>query len=252
MSALSQKISDGYWLNNKWFSLICSDFRTWFADDISNCLSNRHVVIFGDSTLLQWVTALEEIMTRSSVDMEKDNPFYQRRNYSTFDLTFHRHRLAVALHSHFPFKGKMQIMEPEIIDNLSRLYGECKYVIILGFLAHFGTWTFDTYKERLVVIKESLVALKKDCGNDVIIVVKKGHPRNHPYFEARIHSNNYVFQTMNEIIEKVFSDVGAIFVDVWDMASSYPSPNNVHMPMQCIRAELDLFFSQICEAPDTS
>lgn len=138
----------------------------------------------------------------------------------------------------------MEYFEPELVNRLPRT--KCNYLILIGLAAHYGSWPFGDYKDRLRTLKKSIEKLRRECGEHIVVVIKKAQARDHPTFQARIHSNNWVFYIMNKIMVDVFSDLDPIFVDIWDMVLSYPSRLEMHMPMECIQSELDLFLTQIC------
>ena len=48
----------GYWLNNRWYSLIY-DMKNWTSFKINECLTGYDVIMLGDSTMSQWIDALD-------------------------------------------------------------------------------------------------------------------------------------------------------------------------------------------------
>ncbi len=232
-------ILSGYWLNNRWYSL-SHDVKAWTSEMIHNCLTGYEVIMLGDSTMVQWIDALD---TRIKWNHHEGGAFYKVRKGYTFNITFHRNRLTKVLHGVGPFKGPMEHFEPELIN---RLPDRQTYMIIIGLAAHYASWPLVDYKDRLHTIKIAVQKLRRECNEQVVVVIKKAQARDHPTFQARVHSNNWVFEEMNRIMIDVFSDVDAIFVDIWDMVLSYPSKLEMHMPMDCIQNEVDLFLTQVC------
>ncbi|XP_033099876.1 NXPE family member 3-like isoform X2 [Anneissia japonica] len=232
--------SNGYWKNRKWKSLECKT-KTWSSSDLYRALAGHEVHIIGDSTVKQWYESINNRLGRTG--LRKRKGMYFNESYTNFVIHFHNNRLPVCLGSKIPLQPEMKVFEPELIDGLPS-DSECRYFIILGHWAHYGAWTEASYRDHMFYIKEAIVRLLNRC-NDVKVAIRSSHPRDHKIFQTRVQSNHWVFWDMNRILREVYADVPVHFIDVWDLAMSFPSPHDVHMPMPCVNEMVDLLMSNV-------
>ncbi|XP_071956063.1 NXPE family member 3-like [Antedon mediterranea] len=235
-----QLSSNGYWEYGKWKSLECKT-KTWSTSDINAALTGHEVHIIGDSTVKQWYVSLNTRLGRRNLgDISR---MHFKQIYSNFAIQFHYNRLPVSLGKRVPIKHVMEQFEPELIDGLPG-HSNCKYLIILGHWAHYGAWTEPTYRDHMFYIKEAIVRLMNRCS-DVKVAIRSSHPRDHKIFQTRVQSNHWVFWDMNRIIRELYAGVRVHFIDVWDLALSYPSAHDVHMPTECVNEMVDLLMSHV-------
>ncbi|XP_070575067.1 NXPE family member 4-like [Ptychodera flava] len=236
---LPMPISDGFWESTtKWTSLACMA-RHWNADQIIQCAHGKSFVIIGDSTTRQWHAAITK---KLKLKLE-GGKLLQRSEGSSQNIsaTFHFHAVVVGSAVIDFWK---QRFESDIIDNITD--SQCNSVIVLSVSYHFASWTKDSYEERLFRIRLAIIRLRKRC-QDIIIVVKSAHPRDHRGMEAYIHSSDWTLYDMNRKMRESFRGLGVNFVDIYDMSLAHFAKNNVHMPVDTvIPQQVDLLFSYIC------
>ncbi|XP_071480280.1 NXPE family member 1-like [Diadema antillarum] len=237
----SQPLPEGYWLGNQWFSLICAN-KAWVDHThVKTCLADYKIIMFGDSIACQWFRVLQRKLDNKVVP----NSFYACSEDETHTVKYNRHVLSAALTSPFNFFGIERVFEPEHMDMLPVI--DRKYIIFISMSAHYGSWTMDSFRDRMKEIRTAIVRLRARLGADrVVTVVKKSQARDHGKLESRIHSNDYVFRQHSKIMEEEFTGIDAIMLDYWDLVLSYSKETQVHMPWPCINEEVDLFLSYIC------
>ncbi|XP_077984579.1 NXPE family member 3-like [Glandiceps talaboti] len=239
-------IVSGYWIDDTWQSLICKLHR-WEKQpmrDVKECLSHKDMYFLGDSTTRQFSNVVVELVGMGGLLRKRHAARTYRRvedEEYNISFTFQHHPWAVG-GSPYPI-GEVKF-ESEVIDSLQN--SQCNYVILVGPYAHYTSWTRDNYIKRLRLLRESLVRFKQRCP-DAKVFIKGSKPRDHAVFISYIHSNDFFLYEMNKLMKQIFDGLGAIFLDVWDMNLSYPAPNNIHMPMEVIRQEANLFLSYICK-----
>ncbi|XP_030856407.1 NXPE family member 3-like [Strongylocentrotus purpuratus] len=238
----SSLLPEGYWLGPKWQSLVCSNRHSW--DDPGNvkkCLAGHKIIMLGDSIACQWFRVLERKLGNKDVL----DSFYGCTEDETHTVIFKTHVLSAALAATFNFAGLWRMFEPEYMDKLND--PDVKYVIFISMSAHYASWNMDSYRDRMRAIRNGIARMRARLGDDrVMAVIKKSQPREQPTFEARVHSNDYVFRQMSRIMEEEFVGINAKLIDTWDLVTSYQEQVAVHMPWPCINEEVDLFLSYIC------
>nr|XP_006812465.1 PREDICTED: NXPE family member 3-like [Saccoglossus kowalevskii] len=245
-SGLQQPITSGYWQGDIWHSLLCklTQWQKVPMITVKECLQGKDMYFLGDSTTRQFSNVVVELFGLGSILQKRHAArTYRKVTEPTYNIsfTFQHHPWAVG---GSPYPINEVKFEVDVIDNLRS--AECNYVVLVGPYAHYTSWSRESYVERLQLLKEALLRFKQRCpGSDVFI--KGSKPRDHNVLTSYIHSNDFYLFEMNVLMRKIFHGIGAIFLDVWDMNLSYPAPNNIHMPMEVIRQEVNTFLSYLCK-----
>ncbi|XP_033118646.1 NXPE family member 1-like isoform X2 [Anneissia japonica] len=238
---LPTPLSDGFWIKNIWTSLQCKS-KQWSKEEIMQCVKGKQFYFMGDSTTRQWSQGFLELLNLSTSQFTKiPNIKLTYHNSDVLNLTFHFHPYTIARRS-CPYRiGRW---EYEIMDNLNS--STCNYVLVISPWAHYTQWVKQDYIERLYLLRDTILRLRERCPK-TIFVVKTPKPRNHKTGTSLLYTGDGLLYDIREFFFKIFSGLGIHIIDVWDMNLAYPSSNNIHMPMQVIYQELQMFFSHVCK-----
>ncbi|XP_070552291.1 NXPE family member 3-like isoform X1 [Ptychodera flava] len=238
-SAYDQQVG-GYWLGNKWMSLIC-DVRSWEKaplSEIRNCLAGKQIFALGDS-VRQFYEGLIELA--GFLKSRTHRPTYHEIIWTTnTNFTFYSPPWPAAS---IPVNVNDTKYEVDIIEGLHNL--SCNYVIIISSYINFLRWPRESYKERMVLVRDALLRLRERCPN-TFIAIKGTKAKEHVEPGSHIHSSDYILYEMNKFLSKLFRRKGFYFLDVWEMNLSHPAPNRSSMPVPLIRQEVSLFLSLLC------
>ncbi|XP_077993146.1 NXPE family member 3-like [Glandiceps talaboti] len=254
---LPEPLSDGYWLEDRWVSLVCQNRQWKDTNEIQHCLKNKEIYFLGDSTTRQWFQAIVQLIGYPMNDIYLQKKWRERvqsipnaytmtgeddYNWELQDmknnitLAFRHHALSrhwqIPIHR-FPF----------FADLLNGLQApQCNYIAVISLWAHFDLWTLESFLDRLTIVKESVDQLMKRCP-DTKIVIKGPHERN------SVNSHWLLFDMIGTL-KQVFRGPGIFFLDIWDMNFDYAYANkkgmDIHMPTELIKEEVFMFLSHVC------
>ncbi|XP_038075775.1 NXPE family member 3-like [Patiria miniata] len=232
----------GYWMNDKWNSLLC-EFGTWTEkSSLTSCLRGQRLVILGDSTMNQWLNGLIKLLDTATVD-KPGKRLWSKMHYDSLNLTlyFQFHPYVIGSHT---YKLNEMREEVDVLNGLND--ADCNYVVVISPWAHFAQWTRDSYIERVRLIRKAVIDLRHRCP-DIPFVIKGPHPRDHKSWEAAMFISDYILTQIETINREAFGGIGAFFLPIWDMNLAYPARKNVHMPMTVIMEELKMFVGYVCD-----
>ncbi|XP_038050441.1 NXPE family member 4-like [Patiria miniata] len=235
-----QQISDGYWLENKWYSLICENKDWTEKSTLTSCLRNKQLLMYGDSTSRQWFHHTIDLLGEKFAPVPGEFGFHCFRHYDDIDLSilisFPKQLVgsrAVRLEGVF--------YEHDLIDALNDT--RCNYILVVSPWAHFSFWSRDSYTERTLLLREALLRFRRRCP-DAPIVVKGPHPRER--VRSTVFSVDFMTRGIGEINRRVLGDIGAWYLPTWDINNAAPIGNGIHMPSFVVHEELKVFFSYVC------
>ena len=238
-------LSLGYWRSDVWYSLAFRTKTVWAKpNEVGECLRGKDVYFLGDSTIRQWLEVLSDMM---GVPFKRQNPGEKDNIYRSFDsfntsMAYRSHPLFITSKIEGKLTKKLAF-EIDVLDSLQST--DCNYVVVISSWVHFTQWTRDSYVERVGLLRDAVLKLISRCP-DVKIIVTGPHPREQPSKESRIYNNDLIAQRLGDILENTFSQIGVLYLDVWDLNLAYPSSNNINMPRAVVQGELSMFLSYVC------
>ncbi|XP_072048805.1 NXPE family member 3-like [Amphiura filiformis] len=244
---IERPISDGFWLDGIWTSFKCKK-PSLDVQYVGECFRNKEIYFLGDSTLRQWGSVLDSLMSDGH-DIGHRKTFVTRHDKAynlTLTFNFHKVRAAVV----YPYDDNEY--EVDVIDSLRN--PECNYVIVFNAGFHYVQWAREAYKDRLLHLRAASMELLARCP-DVPIVFKGLHPRHHQYdVYLNVAISDYIIHEMLQLARNIFNQPGVqiYLLETWDMALSYPSPIKTHMPNHSeIEEEVAMFLSYACQMKGT-
>ncbi|XP_071956890.1 NXPE family member 1-like [Antedon mediterranea] len=239
-------LSDGFWVKDTWTSLRCKS-KQWTTAEIKQCVKGKQLYFFGDSTTRQWTVGLLDLLGLRKTNMTKrPNAKLTYHSSDVLNLTFHFHPYSIG---HSPCPYRIGRWEYEIMDNLDS--STCNYIIVVSPWAHYTQWVKDSFIDRLYLLRQTILRLRKRCPNTVF-VAKTPKPRNHDTGTSLLYTGDRLIYDVHSFYLDIFKDIGIHIIDVWDMNLAYPCANRIHMPMKVIYQELHLFLSHVYIQADRS
>eukprot|EP00079_Xenopus_tropicalis_P034298 XP_017948069.1 PREDICTED: NXPE family member 3-like [Xenopus tropicalis] len=228
----------GFYYQDLWESLVCSNQHFPDASNVANCLAGKNVYMFGDSTLRQWWTYLVDFVpTLKEIDLHVAHHPGPRLAVDT------EHNYLVQWRAHQkPLRmEKTWIRElHSIASELDSLGGRKGLVIVINCWAHFLTFPIEIYVRRLRGIRDAVKRLL-ELNSEIKILIKSA---NTGYRFA--HSSDWLSLQLDTVMRAMFSDLPVTILDVWQMTSCHREPENLHPSRTIVRNEVDLMLSFIC------
>ncbi|XP_068129399.1 NXPE family member 3-like [Hyperolius riggenbachi] len=239
VSGLKNPDPSGYYYQDAWQSLTCSNQHFDEPTRAAKCLSGKIVYMFGDSTLRQWweylvnfIPTLKEIHLhvahRSTgpllaIDVENNCLVQWRAHQRPLRMELSRvHDL------HY------------IASELDGMGGHEHLVIVLNCWSHFLSFPVERYIKRLRQIREAVSRLLERSPKTTIIF--KSANTGYRYE----HGSDWLSLQLDLIMRAMFSKLPVIILDVWQMTACHREPENLHPPRIIVKNEVDLMLSFIC------
>ncbi|XP_072020349.1 NXPE family member 4-like [Amphiura filiformis] len=237
-------ISDGFWFDGIWTSFKCKK-PSLDVQYVGECFRNKEVHLLGDSTLRQWGKLVTSLMSGHD---DADQFVKHHVKAYNFTLTLHFNKVKMGI----VYRYDLNEYEVDVLDSLRN--PECNYVIVFSAGFHYVQWSREAYKDHLLHLRAASMELLARCP-DVPIVFKGLHPRDHPWdVYTDIAVSDYIIHEMLQLARNIFDQPGVqiYFLETWDLALSYPSPNKVHMPYHTEKEEeVSMFLSYACQMKET-
>ncbi|CAH1241453.1 NXPE3 [Branchiostoma lanceolatum] len=251
--------SDGFFLQDKWYSRYCNARRFPDAESIAQCLSGESLIIQGDSTARQWFEHLhmkldiKPIRLAPDLDSCRLGPCAVHNNLTDFHMHFQ-----ASSHTdfhNFPVHGnpfKVHNME-YIVDALDRLEGGPRVTFVINIWAHFTPEPVEVFRSRILAIRDAILRLHQR-SQDTLVVVKSANialssfpPDRRPIKpDLYLQADDWYAEDFNNLMRDVFAETKAVFLDVWEMTSCHRSPHDIHPTWGLVSEEVDLMLAYIC------
>lgn len=228
----------GFYLQNKWTSLLCNAQSFPTAERIATCLKDKQVLMMGDSTLRQWYEyMLSQVPTLKQLNLHtsaKSGPFEAVDTGNNVRVVWRAHglpiRTSMTPHADLHY----------IASEVDALAGGQHSVVVFTIWAHFTTFPLTTYLRRLVGIRRAILSLLQRAP-ETLVVIKTA---NTGYKD--IYGSDWLSWQLDSALRMMFKELRVVIIDVWQMTSCHSSPDNIHPPHDVIQNEVDMFLSFVC------
>ncbi|OCT59555.1 NXPE family member 3 [Xenopus laevis] len=228
----------GFYYQDLWESLVCSNQHFPDPSSVANCLAGKNIYMFGDSTLRQWWEHIVDF-----VPSLKQIDLHLEHNPGPLLATDTEHNYLVQWRVHQkPLRmEKTWIREIHYIaSELDNLGGRKGMVIVINCWAHFLTFPIKIYIWRLRGIRDAVKRLLEH-NPEIKILIKSA---NTGYRFS--HGSDWLSLQLDTVMRAMFSDLPVTILDVWQMTSCHREPENLHPPKVIVKNEVDLMLSFIC------
>ncbi|XP_077436273.1 NXPE family member 3-like [Vanacampus margaritifer] len=212
------------------------------ANAITQCLTNKLVYMYGDSTMRQWFEYLLSVLPAlKKINLE--NP----KKSGPFMAVGSTHNILLNYRFHGPPIRIQPVMISElhyIANELDSLTGGPNTVVTIGIWAHFGTFPVQVYIQRLRHIRKAVVRLL-DRAPGTVVVVRTANPQA---LKGNISLFNSDWLTLQQdvVLRAMFKDLNVILVDAWQMCLAHRLPHILHPPRPIVKTMVDMMLSYIC------
>ncbi|XP_031725374.1 NXPE family member 3 isoform X1 [Anarrhichthys ocellatus] len=235
--------SSGYFYEDSWRSLSGVTMRP-FNDSsaITQCLKNKVINMYGDSTVRQWFEYLIEL-----VPGLKEFNLHSPKNVGPFMAVDSIHNILLKYRCHGPPIRFSTVLSSElryVSNELDGLSGGPNTVVVLSVWAHFSTFPVEVYIRRLRHIRRSLVRLL-DRAPGTLIVIRSGNLQALDQEVSLFNSDWYSLQ-LDEVLRSMFRGLNVLLVDAWQMSLAHHLPHALHPPQVIVKNMIDMLLSYVC------
>ncbi|XP_032444785.1 NXPE family member 3-like [Xiphophorus hellerii] len=238
-----QSSPSGYYYQGAWRSLdgtTVHQFNTITA--ISQCLKNKALHLYGDSTIRQWFEYLNQSLPDlKEFDLRSSNqtgPFLALDYANNILLTFRSHgppirfRIIPISNLHY------------IANELDRVVGGTNTVVVIGIWSHFSTFPIEVYIRRLLNIRKAVVRLLSRSP-DTLVIIRTSNPKALTLYETLTNSDWYSLQR-DKVLRAIFKRVKVKLVDAWEMSIAHHLPHSLHPQPPIVKNMIAVVLSYIC------
>ncbi|KAL7861080.1 hypothetical protein AOLI_G00174290 [Acnodon oligacanthus] len=228
----------GFYLNDKWTSLMCHAQSFHTASEIARCMKDKQVLMMGDSTLRQWYDYLvKTVPTLKQLNLftsAKSGPFEAVDIGNNIRLVWRAHGLPIR--TSLTPRADLHY----IVSELDALAGGQHSVVVFTIWAHFTTFPLTTYLKRLAGIRRAVRALLQRAPQTLVLIKSA----NTGYKD--IYGSDWLSWQLDRALRMMFRELPVVIIDVWQMTSCHYSPENIHPSNKVVQNEVDLFLSFVC------
>ncbi|XP_062405847.1 NXPE family member 3-like isoform X2 [Sardina pilchardus] len=231
LPGLDTPVPAGFFLQDKWMSLVCETQSFPSVEQISACVKDKYIIMMGDSTLRQWFEyLLQTVPTLEKLNLftsQKSGPFVAVDMASNIVLKWQAHGLP--LRSHKTPRADLHY----IANELERLPGGEHTVVVFTIWAHFTTHPLSTYIRRLSSIRRAVVSLLRRSFGRTLVVIKSA---NTGYKD--VYGSDWLSWQLDRVLRAMFRNLPVVILDVWQMTSCHYAPDHIHPPTVVVRNEV--------------
>ncbi|XP_076142710.1 NXPE family member 3-like [Alosa pseudoharengus] len=239
LPGLDTPVPAGFFLQDKWMSLVCETQSFPSVEKVSACMKDKHILMMGDSTLRQWF----EYLLQTVPTLKKLN-FFTSHKSGPFEAVDVTRNILLEWRAHgLPLRtDKTPRADLHYIANeLERLPGGEHTVVVFTIWAHFTTHPLSTYIRRLSSIRRAVVSLLRRSFSRTLVVIKSA---NTGYKD--VYGSDWLSWQLDHVLRAMFRNLPVVILDVWQMTSCHYAPDNIHPPIVVVSNEVELFLSFVC------
>ncbi|XP_041470608.1 NXPE family member 3-like [Lytechinus variegatus] len=245
----------GFYAKNIWFSDQCK-FRRFTKPDVLQCLQNRAVHIFGDSTSRQMY--LEFVKKyNSEIKQEHIKADFTENAIGPTHAKSSKFNISI----HFKFHGspvrQSTFIRKEAIsyiaNDLDDLTVDSRTVVLICVGTHFTTYPLAMYEERIRGIKAAVQRLHKRSPQ-TLVIFKSANTRNYKKILYQMENSEWYVRSLDRTMRAILQDCPEIgIIDAWDMTIAQNFKDAIHPNDAVLSNIMNNFLSYICpEEPNSS
>ncbi|XP_077392951.1 NXPE family member 3-like [Festucalex cinctus] len=212
------------------------------SDAIAQCLTNKLVYMYGDSTMRQWFEYLLSLLPAlKKVNLE--NP----KKSGPFLAVDSAHNIVLKYRFHGPPVRIQPVMISElryIANELDGLTGGPNTVVTIGIWAHFATFPVQVYIQRLRHIRQAVARLL-DRAPGTVVVVRTANPQALKG-DISLYKSDWLMLQQDVVLRAMLKGLNVKLVDAWQMCLAHRLPHNLHPPRPIVKTMVDMMLSYIC------
>ncbi|XP_019632382.1 PREDICTED: NXPE family member 3-like [Branchiostoma belcheri] len=229
----------GFYHHGVWESLVCENRHFITRSEWEQCLTDKTLHFFGDSTIRQWYEELVKILDMVEVPIvgaiHNTGPLLAHDSENNITVKFRIHgpplRSAWTATAHLKY----------VANAIDEIRGGPNDVVGISVCAHFTSYPVDVYRERLAAIRAALERLLHRSP-DTIVVIKSANTRT----GNELIGGNWLLHKLDLMMREIFAGMKVVFLDAWEMTSAHWSEDNIHPSSEVVKQELEFLCSFIC------
>ncbi|XP_072441494.1 NXPE family member 3-like [Chiloscyllium punctatum] len=231
----------GFYYKDRWMSMTCDIYHFDTPAKMTDCLHQKRVYLFGDSTMRQWFEYLIQ-MVPGLKTLDLGNPIKIGPHLA---VNVENNTVVEFLPHGLPIQFRTFPRHLRYISNvLDEIRGGENTVIAITLTAHFTPFPVEVYIRRIQNIRRSILRLL-NRNPDTLIVIKTANVRENPPELVTYYSDWYAYQ-IDSVMRKMFIGINVVFVDAWEMTIAHYLPHNIHPSRIIIKNQIDTFLSYVC------
>ncbi|KAG7275924.1 hypothetical protein CRUP_011374 [Coryphaenoides rupestris] len=225
-------VPSGFYYRGSWCSPGGAPGRQ-FNDSasVAQCLAGKVLHMYGDSTVRQWFEYLKAI------------------NVGPYMAVDSKHNILLKYRCHGPPIRFSTVSASElryVANELDGLPGGPDTVVLISIWAHFSTFPVDVYIRRMRHIRRALVRLM-DRGPGTLAVIRTPNLQALDP-EVSLYNSDWFAHQLDRVLRPMFSGLGVVFVDAWEMTLAHHLPHDLHPAPAIIKNMVDRILSHVCPA----
>ncbi|XP_049585028.1 NXPE family member 3 isoform X2 [Syngnathus scovelli] len=209
---------------------------------ITQCLTNKSVYLYGDSTMRQWYEYFSSMLP----DLKK---FYLGKpiKLGPFLAVDTKHNMLLWYRIHGPPMRTQWVMSNDlryIANELDGLTGSRDTVVALSIWAHFTTLPVEVYINRLRDIRKAVVRLLNRAPG-TLVVIRTANPQSLEQ-DVSLYNSDWFSLQQDMVLRAMFKGLNVRFVDAWQMVVAHHEPHNLHPLRPIVKTMVDMMLSYIC------
>lgn len=240
---LMKATASGYYYKDEWRPLGEVTMRHFNqSSGVSQCLRNKVINMYGDSTVRQWFEYLVAL-----VPGLKEFNLHSPKNVGPFMAVDITHNILVRYRCHGPPIRFTTVLSSElryISNELDGLSGGPNTVVVLSIWAHFSTFPVGVYIRRLRHIRRALVRLM-DRAPGTLVVIRSANLQALDQ-EVSLYNSDWFSLQLDEVLRAMFKGFNVLVVDAWQMTLAHHLPHALHPPPVIIKNMIDMLLSYVC------
>nr|XP_033470759.1 NXPE family member 3-like [Epinephelus lanceolatus] len=232
----------GYYYQGLWQTLDGTTVYQFNISAISQCLKDKVVHMYGDSTIRQWFEYLIAILPDLK-EFDLHSP-WKVGPYISLDYA---NNILVTFRCHGPPLSFTIVPISEfryIANELDGLIGGTITVVVFGIWAHFCPFPMEVYIRRLQNIRRAVVRLL-DRAPGTVVIIRTGNPRALALDVALTFGDWYSLQH-DKMLRAMFKGLNVHLVDAWEMVVAHHLPHDIHPSGTIIKNMLNVLLSYVC------
>ncbi|RVE58213.1 hypothetical protein OJAV_G00207080 [Oryzias javanicus] len=232
----------GYYYQGSWRPLNGPTTRQFNQLAATQCLKNKVINMYGDSTVRQW---FEYLIT--FVPELKEFNLSSPKNVGPFMAVDTTHNILVRYRCHGPPIRFSTVMSSElryISNELDGLSGGPNTVVVLSIWAHFSTFPVEVYIRRLRHIRRAVVRLMNRAPG-TLVVIRSANLQLLDQ-EVSLYNSDWFSQQLDVTLKAMFKGLNVLMVDAWQMTAAHHLPHALHPPPAIVKNMIDVFLSYVC------
>lgn len=234
----------GYYYKGLWSSVNGAKINHFSnASAISQCLKDKVVHMYGDSTVRQWFEFLYKTLPDLRVynlhNLKQSGPYVALDHAKNIFVTYRCHGLPLRI-------VPSPITELHYVANeLDGMTGGKNTVVVIGVWAHFTTVPMKYYIRRIMSIRRAVVRLLARAP-DTRIIIRTANLKNSPTPFLAMLGGDWPSLQRDKILREIFKGVNVYLVDAWEMTVAHYLRHDIHPPPPIIKNMVDVALSYIC------